>query len=241
MDERLPLPEPVRADRASVGQCPVARAELDAVLGRVEAAAFDSPEGLRERLRSLPTWARASLAAAVALLAGAALLGALGLRADLSAGSALGEGAVLAGLALLVALATAVGLRGAYQRPLGRLGWVVASTVLFVPVALGFLPDAFGTARLGPMTASDPGLGCLALGFAAAAIVGVAAGLMQRGQRPAGWRLGAIAGAGGLVAFVATQLHCPSPDLLHRVIGHGSAGLVLFALLMLTRPLRLTA
>jgi hypothetical protein len=240
MDERLPLPEPVRADRASVGQCPVARAELDAVLGRLEAAAFDSPPGLRERLKALPTWARASMAAGVALLAGAALLGALGLRADFSAGSLWGEGTVLAVLAGLVALATAVGLRGAHQRPLGRLGWVVASTVLFVPVALGFLPDVFGAASAGPLRASDPGLGCLCLGFAVAASVGVAAGLFQRGQRSVGWRLGAIAGAGGLVAFVATQLHCPSPDLLHRVIGHGGAGVLLFALLMLTRPRRRT-
>ncbi|MEZ4268671.1 MAG: hypothetical protein R3F39_20120 [Myxococcota bacterium] len=236
MDDRLPLPEPVRADRASVGQCPIARAELDAVLGRLEAVTFDAPQGFRERLRSLPTWARAALAAGVALLAGAALLAALGLRADLSAGSLVGEVGVLAGLALLVALATAVGLRGAHQRPLGRLGWVVASVVLFVPAGLGFLPDVFGVAHLGPMTASDPGLGCLCLGFAAAAIVGVAAGLLQRGQHTVGWRLGAIAGAGGLVAFVATQLHCPSPDLLHRVVGHGGAGLALFAMLMLTRP-----
>ncbi len=235
MEERLPLPDPVRADRATVGRCPVARAELEAVLGRLEATAFDAPQGFRERLRSLPTWARASLAAGIAIVAGGVLLSALGLRSDLSAGSVLGEAATLAGLAALVALATAVGLRGAHQRPLGRLGWVVAAAILFLPVALGFLPDVFGATGLGPITASDPGLACLGLGFAAAAVVGVAAGLFQRGRRPVGWRLGAIAGAGGLVAFVATQLHCPSSDLLHRVIGHGGAGLLLFALLLLTR------
>jgi hypothetical protein len=237
MDERLPPPGSIVADRDSVGRCPVARAELDAVLGRLNADVFGGRPSWRERLRSLPTWVRASGTAAFALLVGAVVLAALGLRPDLGAGSLVGEVATLALLAGLVALATAVGLRGTHQRPPGRLGFAVAATTLFAPVALGLAPDMFGQAG-GPLTLADPGLGCLCLGLAAAAAVAVAAGLLQRGRSMAPWRLGAVAGAGGLVAFVATQLHCPSSDLLHRVVGHGGAGLVLFAVLMLTRRVR---
>lgn len=234
MDERLPLPGPVRSDRDAIGRCPVARAELEGVLGRLQRETQD--EGpVRERLLAMPTRLRASVAAALALLLGGVVLGGLGLRPDLGDGSPLAEAGLLAGLALLVGVATAVGLRGVHQRPLGRRGWLVASAALLAPTVLGLVPDVFGPGPAGPPGASNLGLGCLCLGLAAAGAVGVAAGLFQRADRPAGWRLGAIAGAGGLVAFVVTQLHCPSPDLLHRVVGHGSAGLLLFALLLATR------
>jgi len=200
----------------------LSQAEMTALWGRVRAEAT-APPGWLERLRELPTGVRVTMALGFALVVVAIALLATGTRESLAGPGMMRLTLGLSGLALLAAASFAVSLRGMHQRPLRGAGWGVIAMAVAVPVSLALLPQA-------PHADGRSGLGCLLFGVATGALVSVPAFLMQRASVPVLARACAALAAGGAFGYALLELHCPSRDVTHLLVGHAAVGVVLVVL-----------
>lgn len=238
----------VLADNGQLGQALIigqppqldASALLDGVLGSIE-----KERGFRAWLRSRGTFVRVALPlAAAALVVTFVLL--FKLRPDVASWSSVAFGAVVALYALLIGAGIALELRPLGRRPLpGWLRPALASLTLVLPLLLAWIP----LAHHAPLAYAPPGksfgqlaFGCFAFGTALALPALVLLWAADRvGHRS--FRLAFLAAAiGGLIGNLVLQLHCPITDSAHRLVGHGSIGLVFGAvyavwLLLRTAPL----
>ncbi len=238
MEEQLLTDPPFEIDPAGLNDDQPSPAELAALFDKVARDTVDREPTMRDRLRELPTRLRVVAAVGGALALCVGILAALGVR-PVPAGEGLATYIVtLCCLVAMVSIAVATSLRGVHQRPVGRVAWALTALALVAPLGLAIIPGIWAGAEAPPAGMSGPGLGCLLTGLATAFGVGLVIRLFQRSDRPADWRLTAMAGAGGLIAFTTVQLHCPSVDPLHLVVGHGTAGLILAAALLVVARLR---
>jgi hypothetical protein len=219
------LPE-LESDRAQHQQGTLDTSEQDVMFADLAALTVDKPPTLLDRMRETSTPMR--VLAAVLATTGVACVGVmLGLRPDLASADALRVGLLISALVGLIALTVAVALRGYHRKPLGPVAWVVIAAALGVPVILALFPDLWATGA----AAVAPGAHrCFGFGSAVGIPSGIMVWLFQRGDRVASWRLGAAACVGGLAGFAALQMHCPSHEIGHLLIGHTSVGFVLAAL-----------
>lgn len=217
-----PLGQQLRHAAKGAG-APLPEAELAALWGRVRAETTAARPGWRVRLQELPTGMRVTIALASALLLAAVTMLVFGTRESLAAPGMLRVTLVLSGLALVAAASFAVSLRGVHQRPLRGWSWSVIGIAIAVPVGLALLPG-------GAPFAGSTELGCLAIGLGTGALVSVPVFLMQRATVPVLARACAALAGGGVVAYVVLELHCPSRDVTHLLVGHAAVGLVLVAL-----------
>lgn len=238
MDDPLIIEPPFELDRAVLSSEQPSEGELAALFEQVARETVDRPATLRDRLRELPTRLRVAAAVFGGLALCAGMLAALGVRPAPAGAGLLTYLVTLCCLVAMVSIAVATSLRGAHQRPVGQVAWAITALALVAPLGLALIPGLWAGPEAPPLGMSGPGLGCLLTGLATAVAVGLVIGLFQRSDRPADWRLTATAGAGGLIAFATVQLHCPSVDPLHLVVGHGTAGLVVAAALLAIARLR---
>lgn len=227
LQERL-----ARAGQAEAGASTLPSGEAEALWAGVRAATVAARPTWRDRLRELPTGARVTIALGIALTLAAMMVLVVGVR-EVGPGAAT-ERVVLAlsGLTLLAAASFAVSLRGIHRRPLKGWAWAVIGLGLAVPFVLAVMPAGeVGLER-------GVGFGCLTIGIAAGALVSVPVFLMQRASVPVMARACAAMAGGGLVAFSLLELHCPSRDVTHLVVGHALVGVVLVVAAGVVAPLR---
>jgi hypothetical protein len=212
---------------------------LDALLARVEEAVARE-RGLRARLRSWPSCARAAVALGVAGLGSAALYAWVfpSHAAIPGARLVLELGLLVAALAAAVAMTLRPAWRAAPSRPAARfaeLGWLLAGlavaawpTAFVDPSHLGFEPEV-------GWTAVRHGLVCAGLGGAVALATLGALRLVDRHDRAP---LAAYAAAGA-AGQLAQRGFCVSLEADHLLTSHLGVGvaLVAFALARGARPM----
>ncbi len=192
-------------------------------------ATVDKRPGLRDRLRELSTPVRILLAVAGALVMATVALLVTGVRADLTGQAILRYGIAMAAIAGFMGAAFAVSLRGMHRRPLGRAAWLVVVVMLAVPLVLAVMPWIWDTPDPPAAMAGMGHMPCLLLGLVTGALTAAVAWVFQRQDVSVLWRLVAAVAGGGLTAFAMLQLHCPSTDASHLLIGHAGVGLILAA------------
>jgi hypothetical protein len=215
-DEPTPLSHLVPEPPEDPGEG--ALAEMFAGVRRVT---VDAPRTPRSRLQELPTRIRVPLAVLAAVLGGALVTGGMGIRDDL--------GTVALSLALssvqvcvVVALAATMALRAASHAMSGVVP-VVSWFLLGMPAAYAVAPFWQGDDLA---VAASTHLAC-ALGASLTAVVGAAAlAVLDRSERPATWRVAAMAAGGGAVGLLAMNSHCSAVSWEHLLLGHAPGGLV---------------
>lgn len=196
---------------------PVDPGHIDALWRGVERGV--ARRSWRTRLLEMSTAARVGLVLAIA--SSVAALGALafGIRSGMPAMRVV---LVLGALGLCAAACFAVSLRGLDRRPLGRWAWVVVAAALVLPFVLAVVP-----AGAGELVADGPDAPCLLVGLALGLLVSVPVFLAQRGSVPVWARAAAALAGGGAVGYAVLELHCPSRDVTHLLVGHALVGVVL--------------
>jgi len=203
--------------------------ELESLFSRVAAETVDRRPRLRDRLRELSTPVRIAMAVVGALVMATVALVITGIRADLTGQAMLRYAVAMTAIAGLVGAAFAASLRGAHQKPMRWWTWALVVLSLLIPLALAVTPwlwdGAYGPPKPGHH-AHPFGL-CGIMGLVTGALTAAVAWAFQREQWSVPLRLLAAFAGGGLTAFAMLQLHCPSGDATHLLLGHASAGLVL--------------
>ncbi len=217
----------VEADREALAAQGLPADALDGLFRRVAAHTVDRPVTLRDRLRELPTPVRILTVMGAGAFLVFACLAMLGIRPGMIAAGVAGTVVAAGGLVAMVGLATALSLRGMHQRAIGGWAWTVTSGALLLPIILALWPGLWPTDPAAAAQVTRSGLGCMALGLAVAAVAGLVVRSFQREDRLGGWRVTATAGASGLIAFTAVQLHCPATEGAHLLVGHGLVGIIL--------------
>lgn len=211
-------------------------ASADALFLSIAAQTVDKAPTWRDRLRELPTPRRVILGSlAMVALVGALVLS-MGVRPGLSGGAAVRFSVALVGILALAAATTALSLRGYHRRPLGGWVWAALGAAIAGPIILALIPGLWSTSA--GALGHGHGAACFAMGAVTGLLIGTAIYCLQRADRPAPWRLASAGAVGGLTAFVALQLHCPSQAMGHILAGHASVGLVLAGLGVLYARLR---
>lgn len=218
----------LRACVADAGVDPPSPSELDAMFAAVAAETVDRPPGALTRLRELPTAARVAVATAAVLVVIGLAAAVMGVRGDLGGDATARFALALGGVVVLFVGLVAVSLRGIGARPLGWRAWGAIGVALAAPLALAAAPWLWRTQAAGPGAETVFGA-CGATGLLAGALTAAIVWVFQRDGRGAPWRAFAAVAAGGLTAFVLLQLGCPSTDLVHLVVSHASAGVLLAA------------
>ncbi len=226
----------LEADRAALAREAAAPGLPPDLFDAIAAETVERTPGPVERLREAPTWLR--LVGVVLALGGLLGLaaGLMGLRPDETWADATRVVVLLVALGGLAAAALSVALRGYHARPLGPLAWGVIVLALGVPVVLALWPDLWATGASSIASVGGHGHGhghghgglptCLIVGtLMTVAAMGVV-WLFERPGHATGRRMAAAAAAGGLMAFTALQLHCPSHDITHLLFEHASVGFV---------------
>lgn len=193
---------------------PAAQPTVDALWRGVEARI--ARRSWRTRLAELPTAARVGVALAIAATVTATAALAFGIRSGMPA---MRVAVALGALALAAAACFAVSLRGVDRRPLGRWAWAVVGLAIALPFALALWPGA--------ADGHEAGASCLWVGLAVGALVSVPVFLAQRGSVPVWARAAAAVAGGGAGGYAVLELHCPSRDVTHLLIGHALVGVVL--------------
>jgi hypothetical protein len=231
----------LEADRDHLRSGALPEGALAGLFDAIAAETVDRRPTLRERAQELPTRLRV-IAAVLSVVGLTGLLAVMtGLRPDLDAGEAVRFGVAMAAVGALLAVAAAVGLRGHHQRPLGPAVWGVLLVALGAPAALALVPGLWlehGHAQGGAGAVLAPATGCFTMGLVNGAVAAFVVWLFQRSDRAATWRLVAAAVVGGLAAFWSLELHCPSRDTSHMLLGHASVGFVLAGLVLAYAALR---
>jgi len=211
------------ASAASLQPAGLPEADMAALWGRVKHETTAARSGWRQHLQELPTGVRVTLALATVLVLTAITVLVIGTRESLAGAGIMRVTLALSSLGILAAACFAVSLRGVHQRPLRGWAWAVVAIAVAVPVGLALLP-------MGAHADGSSGVGCLLIGIATGGIVSVPVFLMQRASVPVLARVCAALAGGGVVAFALLELHCPSRDVTHLLLGHAAVGLVLVAL-----------
>lgn len=217
-----------RLAHAREGEPRLSDKAMQAMWSRVRSETTAAPRGLVARLREQPTVVRVLLAMGVAMLVSAVLALSIGPREDFAEVTVVRYVVAMSGLAVLALASFAVSLRGVHRRPLGPWAWVVIGLTLVVPFVLAAIPSIWVPAGV-VIEPTDTGYGCTALGILTGGLISVPAFLMQRASVPAVARACAAVAAGGVVAFGLLELHCPSRDVTHLVVGHAAVGAALVA------------
>jgi hypothetical protein len=194
--------------------------DYQALLRDVEAQIAGAEKKPLSWLRARATWARRAIAIGAAFLI-AGVVGAAWLRSDLDDRSLPHVAVAIAGLALLLSVAAFEALRPLHQP--ARAPWMrfaIAAATLVATCAVAALP---------PMV--EPGTGpswspCLFFGLLTGLPVYLLLRILDRGSS-SGPLLGAC--AAGLLGNLVLELHCPSHDPQHLMIGHFGVA-VLFVL-----------
>jgi len=223
----LPQLDELVADRAS-WEGEASSLDQDAMFADLAALTTDKKPSVLDHLREMSTPMRV-LVATFAMIGAAGIGVMMGIRPDIASGDAVRFAVIIASLMGMVAVVCAVSLRGYDKKPLGPLAWGIIGVSLGLPAVLALFPELWTT---GAALTSPPAQNCLAFGTVNGAMSAGIVWLFQRG-RPTSWRLGAAAAAGGLTAFAALQMHCPSQDVGHMLIGHAAVGFVLAAAALL--------
>lgn len=210
------------ADREAHLQ-PLDPAASAALFEALAAETVDKPATRLESLRALRTPQRV-MGAMLGVLGALGMSIAMGVRPDMVTADSARVGVLLLVLVAVSAIVITVALRGYHRRPMGARSWAVIGISLGIPTVLAIFPDLWAT---GPGVTAAGAERCFAFGSLNAFAVAAVVWLFQRGSRPAGWRLGAAACAGGLAGFASLQLHCPSRDVSHLLIGHAAVGIFL--------------
>ncbi|TNF24348.1 MAG: DUF1109 family protein [Deltaproteobacteria bacterium] len=202
--------------------------ELASLFSRVAAETVDRPPRLRDRLRELSTPVRIAMAVAGALVMATVALGITGMRADLTGQAIVRYAVAMTAIAGLVGAVFAASLRGPHQKPLRWWAWAMIVAALLIPLALAVLPWLWdGSRGPGPAHAHHAFGLCGVMGLVTGALTAAVAWAFQRETWSVTWRVLAAVAGGGLTAFAMNQLHCPSGDATHLLLGHASAGLML--------------
>lgn len=178
-------------------------------------------KGWRERLRSLPTGLRVTLALSISVVLVAVVMLAAGSR-EVDGASSMRLVLVLTALALMATAAFAVSLRGLH-RPISRANvWAIVGLAVGLPLVLALTPESGVEAHGSPWR-------CLVTGLVTGALVSVPVFLMQRASVPVLARAAAALAGGGAIAFGLLELHCTSRDVSHLLVGHALVGVLLVA------------
>jgi hypothetical protein len=189
-------------------------------------ASLASERGLVARLREARTSSRllAATGAVFLVLAG---VGFFWSRSRLAPVPLTRVVVVVSVLSVLLALAVRLVLRPMQSPPVSRRAlWISLLAGLVVPFVFAATPHEAQAAA----TFSSSALRCFVIGGTlGAAFVGLLYAFDRRelSARPTGFL---AAAAGGLAANAALELHCPSTDPLHLVLGHATIGVALLAL-----------
>ncbi len=242
---------PARAAvQAHLATCPSCSElfEHDAELGRalaVQAApGADFPEelfaridadvaresGIRAWLRSRPSQLRFQLLALLTILL-IVIGGALRHRADLPAYPVARMVVLLGGyfVAILMAVGKELSL-GPRRAPFAdHLGLLIGAVGL--PFLAALMPATEASTHAGPQGA----LGCFLYGALFTLPIGLLLWAFDRDDRPSLRTVCLSAAALGLSANLLLELHCPSGNPLHLVLGHASLGVAWLAAWLVTR------
>jgi len=204
----------------------MAPAQLDQLWSEVARDTIDAKRSWLTRARELPTALRIALVVVGSIgISTLALLVVGGVRGDMVAQSLVGRHVLaMVGLAVLATTIFAVALRGVHRRPLGLLGWAAVALGVIIPLGLSLTPWVWQSAS-GP--SAETIHGCNVIGTVTGLFAAGFAWLFQRTSTPAPLRLIASAAGGGVVAFGMLQLHCPSDDIEHLLLGHSIVGIIL--------------
>ncbi len=215
----------LEADRAAYQRGDLSASEQELMFSSLADMTADARPSLMESVCELGTPMRV-LIAAFAMIGAAALGLVVGVRPDLTSADVTLQVVMNTSLLGLAAITCVVALRGYHTRSLGRVAWLVIGLALGAPAALALAPELWATGA--PALAPSAGR-CLTFGSITGAIAASAVWLLQRGGRPAAWRMSAATASGGLTAFVALQIHCPSREVVHSLGAHAGAGVLLTA------------
>lgn len=194
---------------------------------RVEAD-ISGERGLVARLRALPTRMRLVLLLMVIVAIAGAMVG-LAPRSRF-APFPLERMALVAPVLAVLAIALARLALRPLQEPAASRRWIAVALgmALGVPVLFALLPTV-------PPLVAVPGIPpevatrvCFAAGAMVGLLVLVALRALDRGSSPS-FSLLIAAGAGGVAASLALELHCPITAASHLLLGHASVGVVLVA------------
>lgn len=187
-------------------------------------------------LRDLGTPVR--VAAAISCVALAMLgVATTALRHDVDAYPAWRLAAEFIALFAILIASIAIALRSLTRPSLRAPALAVTVAVsLAVPLLIAVLPGGgrpmspIPRETLGPLTPAhwSAGLPCMWFGIAVGVCVYAASRVFDRSRTRAPWL--AVAAA-GVAANMALVLHCPSPDVAHKLTGHASIGFVFLACL----------
>lgn len=217
---------------AHAERCPICSARVDALpapgwdgdqVFSSLTAELDKERGLLGRLRAMKTSARglAAAGAAFSVWAGIALFRPRSRLAPLPVTRVV---VVVTVLSVLLALTVRLALRPLHAPPVSRRSLGLA---LFAGLAVPFL---FAAVSRDVTAYASSAAGCFALGGAlGAAFMGLLFAF-DRGALSAKSTGFLAAAAGGLAANAALELHCPSSDPAHLVLGHATVGVALLAL-----------
>ncbi len=176
-------------------------------------------KGWRERLRSLPSGLRVTLALASAVVLVAVAMLVAGTR-EVHGGDTMRLVLLLTALALIATAAFAMSLRGLH-RPTSRMSlWAIVALAVGLPFVLALTPE-------GGAEGHSSHWHCLVTGLVTGVLVSVPVFLMQRASVPVLARAAAAMAGGGAIAFGLLELHCTSRDVSHLLIGHALVGVLL--------------
>ncbi|MFO0692272.1 MAG: hypothetical protein U0230_01830 [Polyangiales bacterium] len=217
-------------DRAREGDAP-GKDELDALFASIEQATRDADRSPRMRLRAAPTSVRRAIAIA-SFVAIAIFTYATAGRTDLALYPLGRFVAECLAYATLLGTSLALALRPQHVPSLPRpvVSLFTAATLL-ATVALAVAPPPHHLPLFlveGFHASWTDGLPCLYIGLLLGLPVYFLARVLDRGT-PLSSVLAAA--SAGLMGNLALELHCPSVDARHRLVGHASVGFVFLACL----------
>ena len=232
-----PSPRPdglLARDRDSMVDSGPSADAFEQLSARVAADTVDRPTSLRAWLSEAATPVRLTIAGAgvMAVMLIAMVTG--GLRADMRSVELVRFIPALTSVVALLAIVLTLTLRGLHRRPMGRALWAILGAAFLLQLGLALFPEIYlSSPAVVPLVDDMEGgaLSCLMYGVVTGAPLGLLIWLLQRSDRPPAWRLAGAGCVGGMAAFAALQLHCPSHDPGHLLLQHGltSLGLAVVA------------
>lgn len=194
----------------------------------IRAETVGAKETVGQRLKALPVLARMGIVWGMALVIASIVALIMGFRPEVQGAAAVRYALGMTGLVVLAGTLFYASLRGLHRPAMGKVAWFGIGLALVLPAVLAAWPSLWtGSVEAAHL---ETGYGCTVLGLVTGAVVSLTAFALQRSTSPAPFRvLSALAG-GGVIAFGLLELHCPSRDPAHLVLGHASVVLALVGL-----------
>jgi len=197
---------------------------MQAMFASVAADTVDHKPGILQTLRALPTLPRTLLVVIVQVVVVGAGIQLQGVRTDIS----------LVALPLLTVLLLAVAAVGVALRPMGKSSTSASRIwpwLLGIPVLIS-VPAVWPGVFMGFWEAMPMHIKCSWRALLIAAIATVPFVVVERHGLMRRWSLLTAAGSAGAVAFVVQVATCPLATLEHRIVAHGSAGILIAMVLV---------